>query len=275
MIERIADFRSESLIYNHLIHNLPQKNTFKTEAHNFYELIYIKSGDVSYVIEDRKYKLKPYDLIITRPARYHFIDVESDTDYERYDILFDERMLGIHNTTLVSEDIEVVNLHTNGLVNSLFEKIDLYFKSLPHDDFKIIMANIITELFYILSISDVSGNSAVPVLGSGFSFASPIISKAIKYINDNLFEIKDIGEISKHLYVTDSYFFRVFKKEMRQSPKKYINDKRLLAAQSLISTGKKPAEVCEICGFGDYTSFYRNYVNFFGYPPSKEHTVER
>jgi AraC-like DNA-binding protein len=46
-------------------------------------------------------------------------------------------------------------------------------------------------------------------------------------------------------------------------------EKRLLLAQKLLSAGEKATAVCEQCGFGDYTTFYRNYTSFFGQLPSE------
>ena len=99
---------------------------------------------------------------------------------------------------------------------------------------------------------------------------SPIISKALKYTNENLCTVASIEEIAEHLFVSESYLFRLFQKELHQTPKKYIMEKRLLLAQKMIRDGEKPTMVCERCGFGDYTTFYRNYITFFGYSPSKK-----
>ena len=121
----------------------------------------------------------------------------------------------------------------------------------------------LTELFFNLSIFPQDHTD------EGFT-SSPLISEALKYINENLFTVDSIDEIAKHLFVSESYLFRLFKSELRQTPKKYIMDKRLLIAQKMISEGEKPVTVCDTCGFGDYTTFYRNYTAFFGHSPSDE-----
>ena len=79
--------------------------------------------------------------------------------------------------------------------------------------------------------------------------------------------LSDIGEIANHLFVSESYLFRLFKRELHQTPKKYIREKRLLMAQKMLSEGEKPSRVSECCGFSDYTTFYRNYTAFFGRSP--------
>ena len=69
---------------------------------------------------------------------------------------------------------------------------------------------------------------------------------------------------------TESYLYRLFKRELFKTPKKYLTEKRLLHAQRELKKGGKPTEVAEACGFDDYTTFYRNYVDHFGKAPSEE-----
>jgi AraC-like DNA-binding protein len=103
-----------------------------------------------------------------------------------------------------------------------------------------------------------------------YSVINPLLSDALAYINRNIFTLKSVKEVSDALFVTESYLYRLFKRELKNTPKKYIQDKRLLYAQKLISKGRRPTDVFEDCGFNDYTSFYRGYVKFFGYPPSRD-----
>ena len=70
--------------------------------------------------------------------------------------------------------------------------------------------------------------------------------------------------------MTDSYLYRLFKRELFKTPKKYITEKRLLWAQKQLRKGKKPTEVATRCGFDDYTTFYRNYSELFEKKPSEE-----
>ena len=76
--------------------------------HNFYflvcELLYIANGDATHLIEERKYKLKKGDLIIIRPFHYHFIQIDSSADYERYNILFDPKLHGDSDPTVFPEE---------------------------------------------------------------------------------------------------------------------------------------------------------------------------
>ena len=255
-------FETHNLFYKHaLSENIPC-DTYSMHTHAMYELLYFLNGDATHIIEDRKYKLKKGDLILIRPYRYHFIQIDSPSDYERYDILFDKERDGIDSVSLIPDDIEVINISENPLADSILRKTDYYHKKCEPEMFASVMKHLLSELFFNLSIS-------LPDTASDVTTISPLLSDALRYINQNLCTLRSVGEIAKKLFVSESYLFRVFKTELHQTPKKYITDKRLLMAQRMIAAGEKPAYVCEACGFGDYTAFYRSYLAFFGHSPSQ------
>ena len=75
-----------------------------------------------------------------------------------------------------------------------------------------------------------------------------MLSTALHYISDNLLTISSITEISDAVFITESYLYRLFKTELRTSPKKYIMQKRLLYAEKLIRKGHRPTEIFAECG---------------------------
>ena len=253
---------TDKIFFKHEIsENLPC-DTYSMHTHNVYELIYFLDGDATHVIEDRKYKLKKGDLILIRPFQYHFIQIDALTRYERYDILFDSEKHGVESATRISEDMEVINILGNSILEELFRKCDLYYQSCDRDTFEKILSHLLSELFYHISLFPHPFTKETATI-------SPLISKALKYINENLCTITAIEEIANHLFVSQTYLFRLFQKELHQTPRRYIMEKRMLLAQKMISTGEKATSVCEQCGFYDYTTFYRNYTAFFGRSPSE------
>jgi AraC-like DNA-binding protein len=231
-------------------------------THNTYELIYFLGGNATHVIEDRKYKLKKGDLIIIRPLQHHFIQIDTPTDYERYNILFDAERHHVESISLLEKDLEVVNLSGNSTAEEIFQKMDLYRHRCDEETFAKLLSHMLAELFYMIHLFSGTTSEVSPLV-------SPLISKALHYINENLCTIRSIKEIAHHLFVSESYLFRLFKEELHQTPKKYIMEKRLLLAQQSILAGQKPTSVFQNCGFDDYATFYRNYVSFFGGSPTQ------
>ena len=235
---------------------------FSGHSHNAYEMLYFISGDATYVIEDKKYKLRSGDLIITRPSTYHFIQMDAPAEYERHDLLFDHKRLGI-NMHVLPERLDVVNIASGSIIDETIKKLTFYAEKFDTDSFVNISRLLIQEIMYNLSLVEQN-------VENSFSVINPILSKALAYIGENLFTVKDISEVARAVFVTESYLFRLFNQELFKTPKKYITEKRLLWAQKQLRKGRKPTEISVESGFDDYTTFYRNYTELFGKKPSDE-----
>lgn len=252
------------LTYNHVSFENPKKTTdFKNHSHNVCEILYFVKGCADYVIENRRYHLKKNDLVFIRPKLYHYIEMLSDSEYERFNISFDSSIVGEELIKRIPSDIEVVNCPTDGIIEELFGRLKYYSKNLSKTDFQDILPSLLKELFYALSInSDKSLNIPLEI--------SPLLTKILEFINDNLFTLESIKDISKNFFITEQYLHKIFKTQLKTTPKKYVNAKRLIHAQKLIQRGKKPVDVFSACGFDTYVGFYKQYINTFGYSPSKE-----
>ena len=264
MAIEISATRFDDFVFNHLIHKNPKdsRNLFAKHVHNQYEIIFFISGDATYIIEDKRYKLHPYDLVLIPPSRYHYIQIDSDADYNRFDILFPTNEIGEELIARVPEGIDVISCGDNRTIKDIFNRMDKY-TALGCDVIKDLLGGMIKELFYNLS-EKLHERIYTP------ENTSPTISKALDYINNNLYTIKDIEEVSSSLFIAPTYFFRLFKEQMKISPKKYITVKRLISAEARIRNGEKPTDIYSECGFATYTAFYKRYLDYFGIPPSKK-----
>lgn len=255
-------FQTEQILFKHEVsENLPC-NTYSMHMHNAYELICLLDGDATHVIEDRKYKLKKGDLILIRPRQYHFIQIDSVSRYERFNILFDAEKHRVEGVDRIPDELEIINLEESSIAMQILRKCKIYHESCDKETFTRIASHLLSELFFNLHLFPAS-------LPKEISPLSPLISKALSYINENLSTIRDIRELASHLFVSESYLFRLFKKELHQTPKQYICEKRLLLAQNMLGAGEKPTKVALGCGFTDYSTFYRNYTAFFGTSPKE------
>ena len=254
---------NNKLHYSYTISEDIECGTFSNHTHNVYELIYFLDGDATHIIEDRKYKLKKGDVILIKPLKYHFIQIDSVSRYERIVVQFDDTIHNIDGLSLMPDNIDIINIENNSSAQEIFKRLKLYSEKCSDEMLFQILPHVVSELFYSIHLFS-------NTFSKEFTSLSPLVSNALQYINKNLCSITDIGEVSNYLFVSESYFFRLFKKELHQSPKKYILEKRLLLAEKMLSQGEKPTAVSEKCGFSDYTTFYRNFVSFFGHSPSSE-----
>lgn len=252
--------RTDHFFYRYSV-TTPWKDGVSSHTHSLYELIYFMRGDASHVVEDRMYKLSRGDLVIVEPGKYHDIRFDGEREYERINILFDPETLGLDRAIRFASHTEVVSLVERPETAGIFAKMARYQAALPEGEFVEAATHLLYLLFCDLSLDEQEKR--------GYSKLHPMLSEALAYIADNLFAIDNVHEIAEALHVTESYLFRLFREELNTSPKKYVTDKRLLAAQGMIRLGRRPSEVYAECGFSDYTSFFRSYKKFFGASPSK------
>lgn len=231
-------------------------------CHNYFEIIYLVSGDVAHVVEGRHYRVKAGDLVLVRPSTSHYLEILSDEPYIRYNILFDPERHGVPAALQLPAEMEVVDISHNPLLKDLFARLDVYAQAKPAD-FEVLLRLLLNELCMNLLLFPEGQQKQQPI-------ESPILTRVLDYINDNLFRIQSIEQVAQALFLSPSYLYGIFREVLHKSPKKYILEKRLLAAQRKIQAGGKPTAVCWECGFREYATFYRNFVAYFGYSPSEE-----
>lgn len=256
-------FRTRPCAFHHLAGPLPIGNLSSSHCHNHIEVVYIVSGSAILWVEDRKYALEPGDLYLVRSSKYHYIEVLSSTPYERHVLHF---LPEVVQTLDLPEAAETFKLPKTSVAVELFSRLDYYHGTLSETDFASLLPLLIGELFFNLKLSYTAKLHQLPS-------TAPVLSKALDYINSNLFSIKEIDEVAQALFISSNYLFYLFRTTLHCSPKRYIVEKRLLAAQQMIRGGGNPTSVYADCGFREYSTFYRSYRSFFGYPPSQESPV--
>lgn len=241
----------------------PQKNDFSRHMHHYYEILFFISGDVKYVVEDKTYTLQPYDLLLIQSTKYHFVNIRSPKPYCRYVINFtpeytDEKLLNE-----VYSRGKYFHLDESSAIPRIFETLK-DFSCVPDIYNEIACKTLLTEI--LLHLRRLQENSGSPT----DSVTASTCSAIVEYISNNLTTIKSLDEIANHFFISKSSLSHQFKENMGISLMKYVRNKRLMLAQTLLRFGKKPTEIFEQCGFQDYATFFRAYVNCFGKTPSKE-----
>lgn len=99
---------------------------------------------------------------------------------------------------------------------------------------------------------------------------SPIIEKAIAYINLHFPDNLSLEIIADYVHVNPSHLSRTFKKECRESITEYISKARIEKAQELLSLSNTLAyEVAEKVGFHDPAYFSVTFKKYTGLSPKE------
>ena len=237
---------------------------YKDQFHIVYEFLLFIEGDLEYVVENKKYKLEPYDLLLIKPGQHYYINFYSTGKYERCVITFDKSLVPLHIANSFNNKEQKLQIKDTPLIE-IFNRFDIYRQTFDGEDLYEVSRGLLTELIIYFNkyASDL-------IEDSPNRFVNPIIHNILDYISLNIDKDLSISNISKHFNVSSSYLCNAFKESMQTSISKYIRSKRIILAHSYILRGEKPTEVYEKCGFIDYSTFYRSYQKVMGFPPSKK-----
>lgn len=258
---------TNDVIFNYYKQDELTKTSPEIQNHEYFELILFLGGDFTYQVNGKTYNLNKYDLILTPPNTPHVLTWNENSKYERYNVAFHPSLIDGIDFDDITSVFDVINVGFSEVILNIFKKLDFYCSHLNINDFINVAYCLIKELFFNIKIIK---NERI----NNSSEAGSLLQNALNMINNDLFKINSIGEIAEKLFVSETYLYKIFKKELNITPKQYINEKKLLAAQNMILLGRKPTYVYKICGFTDYSSFYRNYLKFFGTPPSNKSIEE-
>lgn len=97
-----------------------------------------------------------------------------------------------------------------------------------------------------------------------------IIQKAISYINENISENISLDAIAEYVYLSPSYFSRLFKKEMGVSFTDYLNKARVEESKKYLADIKlSMSDISNIIGFSDQSYYTKVFKKFEGLSPGQ------
>ena len=96
-----------------------------------------------------------------------------------------------------------------------------------------------------------------------------IVKQVSLYLKNHSSENIDIDTISKDYGYSSSYLSRLFKKYTHTTMSKTLNNYRCLNAQKLLMTENlSVTEICEMCGYSNFSYFTKTYKECIGELPS-------
>jgi AraC-like DNA-binding protein len=261
-----------------LFHLKDKKNQeFEFHYHDFNKIIIFLSGKVTYLIEGKAYNLKPWDILLVNNNDVHKPIIDPSEIYERIIIWADSNFIKNHNYDncdlltcfkLANEkSFNLIRLESK-LQNNIKFIIESLKTSFNSNEFgsKLLSNSLFIQLLVYLNRVHLSN---MYITEEDSLKYDKQIEKILKYINNNLSENLSIETLSQKFYISKYYLMHKFKKETGYTLHNYVNQKRLLIAKDLISTGEPITKVCIQCGFSDYSCFLRSFKKLFSKSPKE------
>lgn len=233
--------------------------------HDFYEIYFFLSGNVSYNIESRSYRLTPGDVLLISPNELHQpMFAPENQNYERIVLWLNKAFLEQFDQPgqKVTRCFDTEHpLHTNlirldgvsrELVNYLLTQLLNERGSEEYAAELYAMALLAQILVLINRLAERTGQSTEPK-----DNADSVVYRVLGYINEHYYEDLSLDFLANKFFISKYHLSREFNRLVGTSVYRYIIQKRLVMAKQMMSTGTPSSTVYQHCGFGDYSNFYR------------------
>ena len=261
--------------YFAVAHLYKDEKAMEMHIHDCYEVYFSISGGKQFLIDNQVYDIAPGDLFLINQYDSHYLTQIDKELHERIVIMIDPEYMRSIST-------EETNLDAcfQGRSDNFSHKLSLtqeqqgrflYFinklvtsNGYGHD---LLERATFTELFVMINkiVADRENNTEAEKPATYNEQVDSILS----YLNNNLQYPVSIGDLSKHFYISESYICRIFKAATGTTINKYMTARRISIAKSLLAEGIGVSEVCERCGFSDYSNFLKAFTKSVGISPKK------
>lgn len=230
------------------------------EIHEYNEILYYIDGNATFLSENHYEELTKGTLLIIPKEYYHKFEIKNQNAYNRLVLNFPQNYVPKEMVS-VFDKISVIRNITPDIAYTIerMRKVMTSSKEGAEHLLYALYNLLISELYF-------SGTAGYEPT---YRAKDSISARCIKLIEGNLHQRFTICDIAAYLNISTSSLLHSFKSEMGTSLHKYITEKRLIYAHSLIADGAKPTEVFEYCGYEDYSGFYKAFLKMFEYSPSK------
>lgn len=259
---------NEILGYYYSIRNAGYQ--FKGEKHSFFELTYVDRGCMITEVEGTKYELKEKELMIYGPGQFHTQSIPEGCSCSYVTIIFDMET--------VIYDVE--SNHYELLLNKVFgydKKIYTLIKTFVMEStsqipyMNSLMLCLLQETIIRLLQSEFIGEKHdKPITGARQHYQDELLEKILAYIDETIYEPITIAEICQKFSMSRSSLQILFKENLNQPPKKYINELKLEKSRQMICENKYTiSEIALMLGFNSIHYFSRSFTQKYHMAPSE------
>ena len=245
--------------------------------HDFYEIYFFLSGNVSYNIESRSYRLSPGDVLLINPQELHQPLVSPEKqNYERYVLWLSSSFL--QQFILPDQDLSQCfdtsqPTHTNlirpdGVTRELLTY--LFQQLIREQDSREFAAelnclSLLAQLLVLVNRTALRAGRAPEPREN----ADSVVYRILGYIGEHYNEDLSLDFLANEFFLSKYHLSREFSRVVGTSVHRYIVQKRLIMARQMMAAGTSTSEVSQLCGFGDYSNFYRAFINEYQISPRK------
>ena len=251
-----------SEIYTKFYQEKGTNYNFSGEKHSYWELTYVDKGELLTTIDRVSYHLKQGDLIFYAPMQFHTQSTFEKISSSYLTINF---KMNFNHADLLCNKIFSLKRDSYFIVTKLIEELsndNLYSNDLSLCYLK--------ELIIQMLRLDNSHFYSKPTTHMQQTYENELLNDILLYIDDNIYEKISVSTLCEHFCISTSMLHSLFRKNMNNTAKNYINELKLGKSKELIRNSTHTlSEISEMLGFSSIHYFSKKFKLYFNISPTE------
>ena len=251
-----------SEIYTKFYQEKGTNYNFSGEKHSYWELTYVDKGELLTTIDGVSYHLKQGDLIFYAPMQFHtqstfekisssYLTINFKMNFNHADLLcnkiFSLKRDSYFIVTKLIEELSNDNLYSNDLSLCYLKQLIIQMLRLNNSHFH-----------------------SKPTTHMQQTYENELLNDILLYIDDNIYEKISVSTLCEHFCISTSMLHSLFRKNMNNTAKNYINELKLSKSKELIRNSTHTlSEIAEMLGFSSIHYFSKKFKSYFNISPTE------
>lgn len=248
------------------LYNTEDISSVDVHTHDFFEVYCLLDGHVNFEIEEFRYELCKEDILLIPPGVKHMEEI-AEGKYERIILWINPWYLNRISSRKTSLVQCFVTSQSEGY---LFKAEPSIRKSIIALLFELIYETHEKEFGYDLMKDSCLQRLLIMMNRYGklnVMKGKTNIQEIVRYINQHYTEEITLDFLCEKFFISKFYLSRSFEHATGKSIYQYILHKRMVMARQLLVYGEKPMDIYTICGFKQYSNFYRAFKKYYQMSP--------
>ncbi|WP_300954775.1 AraC family transcriptional regulator [uncultured Clostridium sp.] len=224
---------------------------------------YVSKGKGTFKVNNKIFNLKQGDIFIILKGMNVEYMASMDDPWEYYWIGFSgSNSIEYLNRTSIIDSYVVTCTEDSKIPNIILNMCDISKNYNPSSSDDIVLLRELYSLLYTF----------IKEFPKEFEYKDKELHKyiqdAINFINSNYMNSITVNKIANHVNLSRSYLYKMFIKNLKVSPQKYLINLRMYKATLLLKNTKLPiGEVANKVGYTDSLLFSKTFSKYFSVSP--------
>lgn len=240
-------------------------------SHRFLEIICCVQGSLEYLLDTRRYQIRPGDIIIVPPGVTH-LPILADrmtTPYVR-DVVWVSALM-IDQIRKRYPDFQGTNRPlVFSTAGTRWEYLTKFFRRNTRESeerdagWEVCMCGNTAQLLIHLARALKETDACVSAVSQG-----DILEQVLDYVRENMSGRITLAETARQFHISESTLTHLFSREMGMGFYRCVTQRRLAEAKNQIARGLSMEEAGRTVGYPEYSAFYRAFRAEYGISPLK------